>query len=43
MTHYMADSISRLESRGSEETPVEDDAAVLAVLANMDRGLEAAN
>ena len=43
MTHYMADSISRVESGGSDETAFDDAVPVFAVRANTVRGLDAAN
>ena len=43
MTHYIADSISRLESGASDETAFDDAVAVFAVRANTVRGLDAAN
>jgi len=43
MTHYMADSISRLESGASDETAFDDAVRVFAVRANTVRGLDAAN
>jgi len=43
MTHYMADSISRLESGASDETAFDDAVPVLAVRANTVLGLDAAN
>jgi len=42
MTHYMADSISRLESGASDETAFDDAVPVFAVRANTFRGLDAA-
>jgi len=42
-THYMADSIYRLESGGSDETAFDDAIPFLAVPANKVRGLDAAN
>jgi len=43
MTHYMADSISRLESGGSDERAFDDAVPVFAVRADTVRGLDAAN
>jgi len=43
MTHYKADSISRLESGASDETAFDDAVLVFAVRANTGRGLYAAN
>jgi len=43
MTHYMADTISRRESRGSKRTPFDDAVPVFAVRANTLRSLDAAN
>jgi len=43
MTHYMADSISRVESGGSDETAFDDAVPVSSVRANTVRGLDAAN
>jgi len=43
MTHYMADSISRLQSGTSDETAFDDAVPVFAVRANTVRGLNAAN
>jgi len=43
MTHYMADSISRLESGASDETAFDDAIPVFAVRDNTVRGLDAAN
>jgi len=43
MTHYMADSITRLESGGSDETAFDDSVPVFAVRANTVRRLDAAN
>jgi len=43
MTHYLADSISRLESGASDETAFDDAVPVFATRANTVRGLDAAN
>jgi len=43
MTHYRADSISRLESGASDETAFDDAVPVFATRANTVRGLDAAN
>ena len=43
MTHYLADSISHLESEASDETAFDDAVPVFATWANTVRGLEAAN
>ena len=43
MTHYMADTISRLKSGGTDETAFDDAVPVFAVRANTVRGLDAAN
>jgi len=43
MAHYMADSISRLESRGSDESAFDDAVPVFAVRANTVRGQDASN
>jgi len=43
MTHYMADTISRLESGGSDETAFDDAVPVLAVRENTVRGIDVAN
>jgi len=43
MTHYLADSISRLESGASEETAFDDAVPVFATRANKVRGLDTAS
>jgi len=43
MTHYLADSISRLESGASDATVFDDAVPVFATRANTVRGLDAAN
>jgi len=43
MTTYMADTISRLKSGGSDQTSFDDAVPVFAVRANTVRGLDAAN
>jgi len=43
MTHYMAESISRLKSGASDETTFDDAVPVFAVRVDMVRGLDAAN
>jgi len=43
MTHYLADSISRLESGASDETAFHDAVPVFATRVNTVRGLDAAN
>jgi len=43
MTHYLADSISRLESGASDETAFDDAVPEFATRANTVRGLDAAN
>jgi len=43
MTHYLVDSISRLESGASDETAFDDAVPVFAMRANTVRGLDAAN
>jgi len=43
MTHYLADSISRLESGASDVTAFDDAVPVFATRANTVRGLDAAN
>jgi len=43
LTHFMADSISRLESGASEETAFNDAVSVFAVRTNTVRGLDGAN
>jgi len=43
MTHFMADSIFRLDFGASDETAFDDAVPVFAVRANTVRGLDAAN